>query len=123
MPSLAGRPFRRKCLAARVRVARVAATYALALAAASTVALNVASAQPAPTPYLDFKYQLRPVPVPKGPGIGGAMTGQAQNPDSKMLVQADELDYDYNNQRVSAVGNVRMYYQGATIEADRIVRF
>ncbi len=121
MPSLAGRPFRRKCLAARVRVARLAATWALALVAASTVAVTVASAQLAPTPYLDFKYQLRPTPVPKGPGIGGAMTGQPQNPNSKMLVQADELDYDYNNQRVSAVGNVRMYYQGATIEADRLV--
>ncbi|MBV8745235.1 MAG: LPS-assembly protein LptD, partial [Xanthobacteraceae bacterium] len=84
--------------------------------------MNVASAQQvAPTPYLDFKSQLRPAPVPKGPGIGGAMNGQSQNPNSKMLVQADELDYDYNNQRVSAVGNVRMYYQGATIEADRVI--
>ena len=100
-------------------MARLAATWALALVAASTVAVSVASAQLAPTPYLDFKYQLRPTPLPKGPGIGGAMTGQPQNPNSKMLVQADELDYDYNNQRVSAVGNVRMYYQGATIEADR----
>ena len=120
MPSRAGRPFRRRCLAARVRVARLVAACALALAA-STVAMSVASAQMAPTPYLDFKYQLRPTPPSKGPGIGGAMTGQPQNPNSKMLVQADELDYDYNNQRVSAVGNVRMYYQGATIEADRVV--
>ena len=120
MRSLAGRPFRRKRLAARVRAARCAAACALALAA-STVAMSVASAQTAQTPYLDFKYQLRPTPPSKGPGIGGAMTGQPQNPNSKMLVQADELDYDYNNQRVSAVGNVRMYYQGATIEADRVV--
>jgi LPS-assembly protein len=121
MPSLAGRPFRRKRWAVRTRVARLAAACALALAAASTMAVSVASAQMAPTPYLDFKYQLRPTPPSKGPGIGGAMNGQPQNPNSKMLVQADEVDYDYNNQRVSAVGNVRMYYQGATIEADRVV--
>jgi LPS-assembly protein len=120
MPGLAGRPFRRKCLAARVRVPRLAAACALALATC-TVAVSVASAQTAQTPYLDFKYQLRPAPASKGPGIGGAMNGQPQNPNSKMLVQADELDYDYNNQRVSAVGNVRMYYQGATIEADRVI--
>src|SRR5262249_45176902 len=63
-----------------------------------------------------------PTPVPKGPGVAGAMGPNGRvNPDAKMLVQADELDYDYNNQRVSAVGNVRMYYQGATIEADRVV--
>jgi LPS-assembly protein len=120
MLSIAGRPFRRKCLAARIRVARLGAACALALAA-GTVAMSVASAQTAQTPYLDFKYQLRPTPPSKGPGIGGALTGQSQNPNSKMLVQADELDYDYNNQRVSAVGNVRMYYQGATIEADRVI--
>ncbi len=120
MPGLAGRPFRRKGFVARALAPRLAAACALALVA-STVAVSVASAQVAPTPFLDFKYQLRPTPASKGPGIGGALTGQAQNPNSKMLVQADELDYDYNNQRVSAVGNVRMYYQGATIEADRVI--
>ena len=35
-----------------------------------------------------------------------------------MLVQANEINYDYNNERVSAVGNVQIYYNGATIEAD-----
>ena len=31
-----------------------------------------------------------------------------------MLVQADEIDYDYANQRVAAVGNVQIYYGGST---------
>jgi LPS-assembly protein len=37
-----------------------------------------------------------------------------------MLVQADELVYDYENERVSAVGKVQIYYDGAVLEADRV---
>ena len=38
--------------------------------------------------------------------------------NGQMLVQAVEVDYDYNNQRVSAVGNVQMFFNGTSIEAD-----
>ena len=38
-----------------------------------------------------------------------------------MLVQAVEVDYDYNNQRVSAVGNVQMFYNGTSVEADKVI--
>jgi LPS-assembly protein len=38
-----------------------------------------------------------------------------------MLVQASEVQYDHVNHRVSAVGNVQIYYDGSTIEADRVV--
>jgi len=38
-----------------------------------------------------------------------------------MLVQANEVDYDYNNSRVSAVGNVQLYYNGTTVEADKVI--
>jgi LPS-assembly protein len=100
-------------------IARAGALLALVLVGASTLGVSSAMAQTAPSPYLDFRTQLRPTPTPKGPGLGSVATGVPK--DSKMLVQADELDYDYNNQRVSAVGNVRMYYQGATIEADRVI--
>ena len=37
-----------------------------------------------------------------------------------MLVQATEIKYDYTNNTVSAVGNVQIYYNGATIEADEV---
>jgi len=37
-----------------------------------------------------------------------------------MLVQATEIRYDYTNNTVSAVGNVQIYYNGATIEADEV---
>jgi LPS-assembly protein len=39
----------------------------------------------------------------------------------EMLVQAVEVDYDYNNSRVSAVGNVQMFYNGTTVEADKVI--
>lgn len=38
-----------------------------------------------------------------------------------MLVQASEVDYDYNNSRVSAVGNVQLFYNGTSVEADRVI--
>ena len=31
--------------------------------------------------------------------------------EKQMLVRADEVDYDYTNDRVSAVGNVQIYYR------------
>ena len=39
----------------------------------------------------------------------------------QMLVQANEVQYDYTNQRVLAVGNVQIYYNGATVEADKVI--
>ncbi|PDT78720.1 LPS-assembly protein LptD [Bradyrhizobium sp. C9] len=41
--------------------------------------------------------------------------------DNHMLVQATEVDYDYNNQRISAVGNVQMFYNGTSVEADKVI--
>ena len=41
--------------------------------------------------------------------------------DGQMLVQATEVDYDYNNSVVSAVGNVQMFYNGTSVEADKVI--
>jgi LPS-assembly protein len=49
-----------------------------------------------------------PAPVPK-------------DPNAQMLVKADELHYDYANNRVTAVGNVQIYYNGTRLEANNIV--
>jgi LPS-assembly protein len=38
-----------------------------------------------------------------------------------MLLRATEIDYDYTNKRVSAVGSVQIYYSGATLEADKVI--
>jgi len=39
----------------------------------------------------------------------------------QMLVQAREINYDYSNHRVAAVGNVQIYYGGSTLEADKVI--
>lgn len=83
----------------------LALVFGLVLAAVFDVATTVpASAQA-------FTYNPRP-PRPKPP--------PAPN-NGQMLVQAVEVDYDYNNQRVSAVGNVQMFYNGTSVEADRVI--
>ena len=80
----------------------------------SIVASDPSAAQAPPSPYLTFQNQIRPTaPANAGAGI--------KSKDGAMLVQANEINYDYNNERVSAVGNVQAYYNGATIEADRVV--
>ena len=40
---------------------------------------------------------------------------------AKMLVEADELVQNSKDDTVSAVGNVRIYYDGRTLEADRVI--
>ena len=65
----------------------------------------------AQSPFLTFQGQLRPT-IQKPPPL---------KKQGAMLVQANEINYDYNNERVSAAGNVQIYYNGATIEADRVV--
>jgi LPS-assembly protein len=75
------------------------------IAAADTLSLVPASAQL-------LQFPARPAPVKKPVPT----TGQKQ-----MLVQARELNYDYSNNRVAAVGNVQIYYAGSTLEADRVI--
>ena len=74
-----------------------------------TGALGIATTTPASAQ--SFTYNPIP-PRPKPPPA--ANNGQ-------MLVQAVEVDYDYNNSRVSAVGNVQMYYNGTSVEADKVI--
>jgi LPS-assembly protein len=57
------------------------------------------------------KPQVTAPALPQNPATGKA----------PMLVQAREVQYDYANERVSAVGEVQIYYSNATLEADRVV--
>ena len=43
------------------------------------------------------------------------------NKDSPMLLQATEIQYDYTNKRVNAVGNVQIYHRGAALQADKVI--
>jgi LPS-assembly protein len=96
-------------VAARSRGRRNGAPAILAFLAAVAAVLDVAAAVPAAAQ--GFVYNAphtRPKPPPS-------------TSDGQMLVQAVEVDYDYNNSRVSAVGSVQMFYNGNTVEADKVV--
>jgi LPS-assembly protein len=82
----------------------------LALAAilvAGSVAISPAPAQQGGM--LTFPTRPKPPPRVQRPGA-----------QDQMLVRAEEINYDYTNERVSAVGNVQMYYGNSTLEADRV---
>jgi len=79
----------------------------LAVTLAGAIDLTVAT----PAAAQSFNYNQPPVrPKTARPADNG-----------QMFVQATEVNYDYNNSRVSAVGNVQMFYNGTNVEADRIV--
>jgi LPS-assembly protein len=89
----------------------------LRLTALALVCACLALPQPAAAQqdFLTFRQQIRPSP-PKGPSHLHRRSGDAQ-----MRVKSDGVDYDYTNHQFAAVGNVQIYYNGATIEADRVV--
>jgi LPS-assembly protein len=92
---------------------RLAAVSAPIIALLAGIALTgiIALAWTAPAAAQSFTYNQ---PKPK-PAV------RPTNNDGQMLVQAVEVDYDYNNQRVSAVGNVQMFYNGTSVEADKVI--
>ena len=104
--------FRRRTSVRRYRV-RLAAVSAplMALLAGLVFAGAIELALTVPASAQSFTYNPRPPKPPPRPA----------NNDGKMLVQAMEVDYDYNNQRVSAVGNVQMFYNGTSVEADKVI--
>ncbi|ERF81293.1 MAG: LPS-assembly protein [Bradyrhizobium sp. DFCI-1] len=94
----------------RSRMAAFGVSISALLAAFVVVsALDVVVSTPAAAQA--FTYNPRP-PKPVRP--------PAKN-DGQMLVQATEVDYDYNNSRISAVGNVQMFYNGTSVEADKVI--
>ncbi len=70
---------------------------------------------PAPVVAQELVFPQRPAPKPK---TKAQLERSAQK---QMLVQANEIDYDNVNSRVSAVGNVQIYYGGSSIEADKVI--
>jgi len=104
--------FGRRTVVRRYRARLVAATgpvLALVFGLMLADALGIAWVTPASAQ--GFIYNPRPTrPVPP----------RTAN-DGQMLVQAVEVDYDYNNSRVSAVGNVQMFYNGTSVEADKVI--
>jgi len=94
---------------------RASRAAAVLLIVSASVLFGLAQSRPAlaqQNPLLTFQNQVRPTPTGKSISAKPA-------PGAQMLVQANEIRYDYNNLLVSAVGNVQIYYNGATIEAER----
>lgn len=68
-------------------------------------------------PGQELTFPQRPPPPKKSQAtLQREASGQKQ-----MLVQANEIDYDHANSRISAVGNVQIYYSGSSLEADRVI--
>lgn len=45
----------------------------------------------------------------------------AEDPDARMLLEANELVYDFDRNIVSAEGDVEIHYRGHVIESDRVI--
>jgi LPS-assembly protein len=76
---------------------------------AATVALVAGSAGMSPS-QAQLAFTPRPKPLPK-----------PDRSQDQMLIRAEEINYDYTNERVSAVGNVQLYFGNSTLEANRVI--
>ena len=115
-----------------LREGKAARGFARARVSALACALVFLLAQPAAaqTPERDtgvpsqqIPSQLKTTPQTKRPTLSqmaAAKSKEGSNKKSPMLVQADELVHDYKNDKVSAVGHVQIYNDGAVLEADRV---
>jgi len=69
--------------------------------------------------------QFLGVPARRSSIGGGSTAAQLQrsrtDPNAQMLVTADEIQYDYTNERVSAVSRVQIHYAGSILEADKVI--
>ncbi len=60
--------------------------------------------------------------APSTPTVkGSAAKGSGAKDDSKMLVEADQLVQNNDSNTVAAEGNVRIYYNGRTLQADKVI--
>jgi len=101
--SIASHPF---ALRSRASLLPVLATV-LASTALGTI-LNIAAITPAAAQYRFTAPPPQP-PRPKAPN------------DGHMMVSARTVDYDYANSRVAAVGSVQIYYNGTSVNADKVI--
>lgn len=63
-------------------------------------------------------------PLASAQTLGDAFSARADRnaqKQDKLLVDARELVYDRDHNKISAVGEVKLYYQGRTLEADRVI--
>jgi LPS-assembly protein len=70
-------------------------------------------AGPGPLRAQELTFPSRPKPA--------ARPAPPASAQKQMLVRAEEINYDYTNERVSAVGNVQIYFGNSSLEADRVI--
>src|SRR5262249_24838268 len=104
---------------ARPSLARWLATAAALVCILAATAVGVwLSAKPAEA------QQFLDAPARRG-GYNSPSAVQLQrsrnDPNAQMLVTADEIQYDYSNERVSAVSHVQIHYAGSILEADKVI--
>ncbi|MGL5164659.1 MAG: LPS-assembly protein LptD [Afipia sp.] len=97
----------------RIRLRRQSLVMAAVLGLSLTAGLGGVATTPAAAQQTSYRYNPLPPRPPK--------PARPQTNDGQMLVQATEVNYDYNNSRVAAVGSVQIYYNGATLEADKVI--
>ncbi len=95
----------------RRRRRRVGAALVLLFAGLFGLSLYGTPALSQVTPQVQLVFHGRPTPAPTPPVPA----------NTPMLLQADEIRYDYTNGTVAAVGNVQIYYGGATVQADQVI--
>ena len=105
------RPHRTRPSALRRRLSRGAFLAFAAIVA--IIAVGPVDVRPAQAQEV-LAFPLRPKPTPRRPA-------QRTGAQEQMLVRAAEINYDYTNERVAAVGNVQIYYGDTTLEADRVI--
>lgn len=82
-----------------------------ALLVAATLGLGLALTAPVDNAYAQ-----------SAPGTLGFGADNLPRPakDAQMVLESDQLVYDYDKAAVAAVGKVKIYYDGYTLEADRV---
>src|ERR1044072_3976679 len=94
--------------------------WALARPLAAAVGFCLGFSQPASAQFDPNSAPFVGVPqVPKTPTATSTMGDK--DPNAKMVVRADELQYDNVNHRIIATGSVQLYYKRSTLEADRVI--
>jgi LPS-assembly protein len=110
-------------LAAALLLKRMPARSRNSVLAASILAVFTAAAGSisayAQTPQVNWVGVPQKPPSQAGTASGELAAGR-KDPTAQMLVQANEIQYDYANEKVAAVGRVQIHYRGSVLEADRV---
>jgi LPS-assembly protein len=96
------------------------ATVASAFLCAAGLPPAFAQTPPAAQPPVAQQPQATPTPGKPKTFAETVFAGRRTNPNARLLLQADEMAYDYQKGLVSAVGNVQIYYEGGVLEARKV---